>query len=298
MVALRAGAHPGTAAPLPVPARSWPARRSGWSREHRQPRGRDTDQVAVDLATTQPQEPDHLLQPDRVAVPNGEQPRRGDPLEVGIGPAGAPTSSCPSLSRSSCSLSGSGDLARSSWSIGVPAMASTVTAAIASPRTGRSPSGWNDTDDTTSLPTSAGRLMARWRATAPPTLNPTTSARLMSSCRSRPTTGGRSPGQSQSAVRSRWQPRPQSSPRPDTDQARSRPPDVRPRPARRAWLVPAGKPALADTMSASWRRFFAKSNTSLEVLRAASSRPGPPRSPDGTAGDRAAGGRLARGSPA
>src|SRR5215207_4776245 len=63
-------------------------------------------------STTQPQEPDHVLEPDGVAISNGEQPRRGHPPDVGLGQPVNPLSSCPSLPRSSCSLPGPGDLAR------------------------------------------------------------------------------------------------------------------------------------------------------------------------------------------
>jgi hypothetical protein len=69
----------------------------GGSREHRQLRGRDTDEVAVDVAATQLQEPDHVVEPDGVAVTNGEQRRRGDPLDVGVGPAGEPRVELPEL---------------------------------------------------------------------------------------------------------------------------------------------------------------------------------------------------------
>jgi hypothetical protein len=70
-----------------------------------------------------------------------------------------PASNRPTLSRRSCSLSGFGDLARYSCpSASGDGVDRQRLHRLAAP--GRSPSGWNDTDDTTSLRTSCGCLMA------------------------------------------------------------------------------------------------------------------------------------------
>jgi hypothetical protein len=80
----------------------------GGSWEHRQLRGRDTDEVAVDVATTQLQEPDHVVEPNGVAVTNGDQRRRGDPLDVGVGPAGESRVELPELVQEILQLFGGG----------------------------------------------------------------------------------------------------------------------------------------------------------------------------------------------
>ena len=60
----------------------------GGAREHGQLRGGHADEVAVDVAAAQLQEPDGVLQLDGVAVADGDQGRCGDAADVVVGPAG------------------------------------------------------------------------------------------------------------------------------------------------------------------------------------------------------------------
>ena len=83
--------------------------RGAW--EHRQLQGRDTDEIAVDVAATQLQETDGVLQLDRVAVTLGDQVGAAIPLIWSSDQPMKPLSNAPSLSSRSCNLSGFGDLA-------------------------------------------------------------------------------------------------------------------------------------------------------------------------------------------
>ena len=96
-----------------------------------------------------------------VAVPDGDEGRRGDSrMSASVQPA-KPGSKLPSFVQQVLQPIGMRGFGQYSCSIRVPAIMSTVIAPTASLFSERSPSGWNDADDTISLRTSSGCLIAK-----------------------------------------------------------------------------------------------------------------------------------------